>query len=91
MDAETNAKLKHLGSSIDAVRHDVCEIRDDVRELRKEEKDQTLQIAGIQASVSAHDAELTATKRDVRDIRALVWKIVAALAAAGLAVDKFFH
>lgn len=86
-----NARLKHLGSSIDKVRDDVGELKTDVRETRQEIHEQSEHVRHLEKSCAADHVQIETNKTNIRDLRALIWKIVAILAAGGYAVDHFFN
>lgn len=73
-DDTIDAKLKHLGGSIDAVREDVKDLKTDVKDLRDEGRSRSEQLARISATVGTHS-------REIRDVRLLAWKILAFILA----------
>lgn len=93
-----DAKLKHLGSSIDKVREDVREVKSDVKELRVEGQKRSEAIASIKTDIGTAEVKIKANERridenkaNIRDAKLLIWKILAMLAAGGYAADKILN
>lgn len=87
-DDALEAKFKHLGDSIDKV-------RDEGRERGKRQERATGEIKDelkmLNAETARHDERIKTVEHGVKFNRELIWKILATLATAGLALDKIFH
>lgn len=92
MEDETiDAKLKHLGGSIDKVREDVREVKTDVKELRVEGQQRSQKISELSALCAADHVQIETNKTGIRDTKLLIWKILTVLAAGGYAADKILN
>lgn len=77
-------KLKGLGQSLDLLRDEGKQRSAKIDNLTKEFSD-------LKAMFAKNTAELEHTKHDVRDLRALVWKIVAFLTSGCAAAQYIFN
>ncbi|MBE6401990.1 MAG: hypothetical protein E7037_08225 [Verrucomicrobia bacterium] len=77
-------KLKGLGRSLDLLRDEGKQRAVKIDHLAKDFSD-------LKATFAQTSAELSHTKQDVRDLRALVWKIVAFLTSGCAAAQYFFN
>lgn len=83
-----NAKLKHIGDSIDKV-------RDEGRQRGERQEKDTAEIKekldGLTTETARHDERIKVVESGVKFNRELIWKILAILATTGAVVEKIFN
>lgn len=87
-DETLDAKFKHIGDSIDKVR-DEGRQRGEQQSAATEEIKKEIKMLNTQTA--RHDERIKTVESGVKINRELIWKLLAIIGGAGIAIDKIFH
>lgn len=81
---------RKLTNTLSTLHGDLSEMKTDIREMRAEGKQRGEDIAEIKKTVAVHGEQIATNKRDIRDLKLLVWKILGLVGGGAVVADKIF-
>ncbi|MBP3302874.1 MAG: hypothetical protein J6L64_07075 [Opitutales bacterium] len=82
---------RKLTTTLSTLHSDVSEMKTDLREMRAEGKQRGEDIAEIKKTVAVHEEQISTNKRDIRDLKLLMWKILGICGGGAVIADKIFN
>ncbi len=82
---------RKLTTTLSTLHSDVSEMKTDIREMRAEGKERGKDIAGIKQAVAVHDEQIATNKRDIKELKLLVWKILGIVGGGAVIADRIFQ
>lgn len=82
---------RKLTTTLTTLHGDISEMKTDIREMRAEGNQRGKDIAEIKKTVAVHEEQIATNKRDIRDLKLLMWKILGICGGGAVIADKIFN